>query len=1004
MYTLLRSYIALRSCIFSRSIYVRNALATILLVLACAAGSWGEELPRVPPTAPEDALATFQIAEGFRIEQVAAEPLVVDPVAMAFDEWGRMYVVEMCDYSEQDKERLGRIRLLTDENGDGKFDKSVVFADDLSWPTAIACYDGGVFIGAAPDLQYLKDNRGDGKADQKETVFSGFARNNVQGLLNSFHWGLDNRIHGSTSSNGATLDSPRGAKLRGRDFAFDPKTREVVGTTGGGQHGMSFNRWGDRFVSANSDHLQAIVFEDRYLSRNPYQATPAPRRSIAADGPQAEVYRTSPVEKWRELRTKLRVSGEVPGIVEGGGRAAGYFTGATGVTIYEGDLWPEEYRGYAIVADVGSNLVHRKRMIPDGVTYRGERVDEKSEFLTSTDIWFRPVQFAIGPEGALYVADMCREVIEHPKSLPPQIKSQLDLTSGRDRGRIYRVVPVDYAAKAVQPLGDASTSELVAALDDTNIWRRTTSARLLYEQQDKTAVELLRELATSAKLPEGRIAALYAIAGMNALTPGELLVALKDQHSQVRRHAVRLSEPFLTESSELREALVSLVDDDELIVRFQLALSLGEMESAEKSDALAYLILRDHANRDVVGAALTSVRDCAGNVLKSLLSDVRWTRSPYAPPLVAALVGQIVRQLRNEDLEVLLRTLEPAYAASHSEAAALVLGTIRLPDDAETNPRLKLLARAQRDAAEVLVRAARDMLDGGNASIEDRIVAVRAFGLGEFDAERDRFSELLTPSQPSQVQTAVLESLSRQKSPEVATLVLSAWRQFTPELRRRAVDLLGRRETWLNELLSAIKAGDVRVADIDPTYWTAWKSHPSKSIRGQVNELRKNAVSNDRQAVFDDYKIVLQRQGDATRGKVVFAKNCASCHKMAGEGHELGPNLAAMVNRGTESLLYNILAPNAEVESRYVNYSITDLDGVVRTGVIASETASSIMLRGANNDTHTILRVDIDEDGLQSTGVSLMPDGLEQQIDKAAMADLLAYLRDATKKETEAMK
>ena len=255
-------------------------------------------------------------------------------------------------------------------------------------------------------------------------------------------------------------------ELRGRDFAFDPKTLEMVATTGGGQHGLCFNRWGDRFVCSNSDHLQAIVFEERYLARNPFQSVFSARRSIAADGPQAAVYRISPVEEWRIARTKLRVAGLVPGPIEGGGQPAGYFTSATGVTVYEGGLWEGEAeesgeRGarsktqtpstmlnapsssWVYVADVGSNLIHRKRLVPDGVTYRGERVDEETEFVRSSDIWFRPVQMAIGPEGGLYVADMYRETIEHPASLPPQLKRQLDLTSA-GRGRIYRIVPSDY--------------------------------------------------------------------------------------------------------------------------------------------------------------------------------------------------------------------------------------------------------------------------------------------------------------------------------------------------------------------------------------------------------------------------------------------------------------------------------------------------------------------------------------------------------------------------------
>src|SRR5690606_13362507 len=169
---------------------------------------------------------------------------------------------------------------------------------------------------------YCKDTNGDGIADEKRVVLTGFGRSNVQGLLNGLQWGLDNRIHGATSSSGASVTAPSRAEapveLRGRDFSFDPRTLELVPETGGGQHGLTFNRWGDKFVCSNSDHLQAIVFEDRYLSRNPLQSVPAPRRSIAADGPQAAVYRISPVEEWRTARTKMRVAGLAPGPIEGG--------------------------------------------------------------------------------------------------------------------------------------------------------------------------------------------------------------------------------------------------------------------------------------------------------------------------------------------------------------------------------------------------------------------------------------------------------------------------------------------------------------------------------------------------------------------------------------------------------------------------------------------------------------------------------------------------------------
>src|SRR6266487_3889407 len=239
-----------------------------LLGLAGATGLAGEpqvdpaQLPRVPPTAPEQALSTFRVKPGFRLELVAAEPLVVDPIALCFDENGRLFVVEMRDYSERRPERLSRVRLLEDTDGDGRFDKSTIYADNLPWASAVFCYGGGVFVGATPDIYFFKDTDGDGVADQKELVFTGVASDyapyatnqlNVQAMLNSFQWGLDNRIHGASSLNGGKVQSlkPAGAaplELRGRDFAFDPRTFAITAEAGGGQHGLSFDNAGRKFV------------------------------------------------------------------------------------------------------------------------------------------------------------------------------------------------------------------------------------------------------------------------------------------------------------------------------------------------------------------------------------------------------------------------------------------------------------------------------------------------------------------------------------------------------------------------------------------------------------------------------------------------------------------------------------------------------------------------------------------------------------------------------------
>ncbi|MCA8996439.1 MAG: alpha/beta fold hydrolase, partial [Planctomycetaceae bacterium] len=319
------------------------------------------ELPRISSFEPGEALQHFSTAPGFQVQQTAAEPLVTDPVAMSFDADGNLYVVEMKDYSEQETESLGQIRVLRDTDQDGTFDESNVFVDGLSWPTAIICYDGGIFVGAPPLVYYFKDTDGDFVSDESRVVFQGFGRSNVQGLMNCFRWGLDNRIHGATSSSGGAVtraedsDGQTPVELRGRDFSFDPRMLDLRPESGGAQHGMCFDDWGRKFVCSNSDHAQFVVFDDRYFARNPQLPAPSSRVSIADDGGQAPVYRTSQVEPWRIVRTRLRVSGAVRGPVEGGGRAAGYFTGATGITIYRGDAFPTESKGMAIVGDVGSN-------------------------------------------------------------------------------------------------------------------------------------------------------------------------------------------------------------------------------------------------------------------------------------------------------------------------------------------------------------------------------------------------------------------------------------------------------------------------------------------------------------------------------------------------------------------------------------------------------------------------------------------------------------------------
>jgi len=961
---------------------------------------FSQELPRIEPVEPDEALATFQVQAGFHLEQAAAEPLVADPVAVSFDEDGRLYVVEMRGYSEQPDEGLSRVRLLSDCDGDGRFDTSSVFVDKLSWPTAVIGYDGGVFIADAPDILYCKDSDGDGQADARKVVLSGFGKSNVQGLLNSFAWGLDNRIHGATSSSGGQVrraddQEAKPVSLNGRDFSFDPRTLDIRPESGGAQHGMSFDDWGRKFVCSNSDHLQQVMFDDRYLARNPYLSSPGPRISIAADGPQAEVYRASAVEPWRIVRTRLRVAGDVPGPIpiEGGGRAAGYFTGATGATIYRGDAWPREPFELAVVGDVGSNLVHRKRLEPRGLEFVARRIDEKSEFVASSDIWFRPCQFANAPDGTLYVLDVYREVIEHPASLPPAIKKHLDLTSGRDRGRIYRIVPDGFEGRPLPRMSKATTAELVATLAHPNAWHRETAARLLYQRHDRKAAPALSKLAAEATSPLGRMHALYALAGLDALSAEHALRALRDKHPGVRTHAVRLAERAVEESSAVRTRLCDMSADDNPHVRYQLAFTLGELDDPARLAALAQIARRDADDRWVRLAIQSSLATGIGEVFAELAADQEFRRSEAGREFLASLARQAGLANRPSDVAAVLKTIGALPAGDQSALAAIVRGLSEGLAQ-RGSPLGEVLAsdstgKAAGVLAEMLASAKTTAADGEQA-VGARIEAIRALGLGALADARDVLSGLLDNREPREIQVAALGSLAAYHDAGVAALVLTAWPHLSPRLRVQAGEALFARPDRTAALFDAVEAGEVNAADLDSARLKQLAAGGDATLRARAEKLVQGLNLGRRQDVVEEYRDVLTLAGDAERGRPAFKKVCAACHKVEGVGHEIGPNLATIKNRGAETLLVNMLDPSREVNPQFVNYVLATNDGRQMTGMIAAETATSVTLKRGEDAGDTVLRINIEE--LASTGLSLMPEGVEKQLTRQDMADLIAYL------------
>jgi len=944
---------------------------------------FAEQLPRFAPLEPDEAIKSFQVAKGFRIELVAAEPLVTDPVAMAFDEDGRLFVVEMRDYSEHPNDNLGRVRLLEDTDGDGRMDKSTLFAEGLSWPTAIACSQGGVFVGAAPHIYYLKDINGDGKADEKKVIFTGFSRGNVQGMLNTFLYGLDHRFHCSASSGGGTIRRPddpnfKLIELRGRDFAFDPITLAMEPISGGAQHGASFDDYGRRFVCSNSDHLQMIMYEDRYAARAPNVPAPPARMSIAADGPQAEVFRISPVEPWRVLRTELRVAGKVPGPIEGGGRAAGYFTSATGLTIYRGDAMPDQ-RGNAFVADVGSNIIHRKKLTPKGIGFVGTRIDEKAEFVASTDTWFRPVQMANGPDGCLWVADMYRETIEHPASIPPAIKKHVDLNSGRDRGRIYRITREGWKYSPPPKLSKATTAELVKLFEHENAWQRETASRLIHERQDKSAVEPMRKMLRAYDEPLGRIHAMYALRGLGKLTKEDVHQGLGSPEEAVYEHATKLAEPFMAGDISVAAFANGTSNNLSLRVRFQSALSLGFSDADARVAWLAEILSHSGHDRHVRWAALNSMKGDRLALLSAILEQPRAgieSIEPFISELDARDIPAVLKRIPKETNEAVVGTLlavADRVRRNGDDPEVLILE--HAPQFREVYPLLTGIGEHSIRTAKLDAQAAR--------------LAVLMITLDSPPKAMPRLVRLLKAAEAPEVQYAAAVGLAGYPQPAVTPFLIEGVGAAGPAAQPMLIDSLLSRKERIAALLNALEANKFPPAALSPTQRMRLSSVNDDLLRARAAKLFAPAV--DRKGLVDRYtRDLATLTASAPRGKALFATHCAACHKLENVGHELGPNLAAFAQKRTEAILTNLLDPNREVNPQYLNYVVELKDGEIVSGVITSESASSVTVASGKGVERTVARSEIA--ALRATGKSIMPEGLEAALDAQAVADVIAYL------------
>lgn len=993
---------------FTRSLGLALLLSTLFLSFAALANHPDDQpqnLAGPPAKTPDEERKTFQLPPGFQIDLVASEPQVIDPVAMVFDEAGRLFVAEMRGYPNggvgRGDIRSGIIKLLEDRDGDGFYETSTVYADGLAFPTGIMPYKGGLLVAVAPNLIYLEDRDGDGKAEQRRTLYTGFGVDNIQQLLNGLQWGLDNWVYACAGSNGGSVTSTERPDappvvLRNRGIRFHPdKPASLEPTSGGGQYALAADDWEHWFTNTNSQHLRQIVLPDHYLRRNAYLAVPAVTLDIPDHGEACKVFRLSPFEAWRVERTRRRkddpaMRARLPAteLVPGG-----YITSACSPVVYTADALPPDYRGNTFICDPANNLIHQDRLEPNGAVFKACRTDSSKEFLASTDNWFRPVFLATGPDGALYVADFYREVIETPISLPDDIKQRLNLES-RGRGRIWRISRQGHKPAKLPILKSASTTELVAALQKPNPWWRLTAQRLLVEKRAKDALPDLERAAEQSATPQGRAHALWTLQGLGLLTENLVTRALTDRDPGLRGQALILAEPFATKSQSIRTNMVALSKDHDPMVRFQTAFSLGAMPGAEATGALAEILKRDGEDRWIVAAALSSVNGHELNLLNALLADKGAGQKNLDTS--KRLAGLIAARGEEPDLQASLKLvagdggrIEPWQSAIlEGVGEGLARGGRSLNRWWQQPPKG---LEASLDAIRILIGQAAKTAQDAKANLDQRQSAVRLLAFGPFSQIREPLVALLQPAEPLPLQLAAIRSLSTHVDKEVGPTLLAGWSTYGPALRREIVEALFARKDRLMTLLQALEEGKIRPADLDPARREQLKRYSDAALRARAVKVLEAAGSADRKKIVDDYRQALGMASNVGRGKAVFKRVCASCHRLEDVGNEVGPDLlSALRTKTPEALLFDVFDPSKEVDPRFVNYLVTMRDGRSFSGMIATESANSITLRRAEKAEDTVLRNQIDQ--VVGTSKSLMPENLETLLSKQDFADVVAYL------------
>lgn len=959
--------------------------------------------PTNPPKSPDESAACFEIEPGFRIELVAAEPLVFDPVAIDFDHRGRMFVAEYTDYpvgpADPSAPPLSKIVLLDDTDADGRMDKRTVFADQIRFCHSVMAFRDGVLTCSDTEILYVADTNGDDIADVREVWFDGFIPAHPQMQIGCPRYGFDNWIyltygHGKVRCTrpgfeSEAIDIPR------VDFRFHPETMQFEAVSGAGQFGHTIDNFGHRFFSSNRNPIMTDILTLEQVQRNPLAGVSVGHMDVGPSGEKTRVFpKVAMKSNWLSH--------------------AGTHTSACGVTAYRGGAFGPDSDHMVFVCEPVGHLVTRSLIDPMGAGLAARRAREGADFLTSTDTWFRPASLATGPDGALYLADMYRLWVEHPKFVPDDVAAKMDWRAGEDRGRIWRVTRGDASVTAFRP--PESTADLIASLSDTNGWSRMLAQRLLVERRDEDLTDELRSVihGQGARRPnESRqisgqefatLHALWVLAGSNRLEPDDLIAASQHVRPVIRRDVARLARPGFSDNDGVQSRLTQLCLDSNPEVRFHALLAIDPKSEAARSAVIdaALLGLND---RWWQNAMLIAAPDFSVDVARTILLQSESSDSHLSARVIDFLERLAVNAAASEDARQFTGLMTLIAEDSRLQPAAQSALIRGLADGLPRNQRsdrprslnelLKAppvnLAASMAVVGEILTGAARTAVDRSRPE-PDRIAAMQLMQHLPPETLSSSLETLLQAGESADCQREALEAARRSGRAELAQSVVAAWDGIHPLARSAAIDLALLRPDSTRSLLDAMTVGTIPSSVISIDQRLALVQHPDEALRTMAAGLFGGAVSANRKEVADQYAAALDLAGDAKRGAAIFEKTCSKCHRINGVGHNVGPDITDTRARARDALLYDILDPNRRVDPQYSECIVVTTDGRLFNGLLISDTADSITLRQPEGRETILPRSEIED--LKTSSKSLMPEGIEKDVTVEQMADILAFLKD----------